>query len=315
MKRRTLLAFIVLNVVVSVAVTFIVATYIDQGRPQPTPIIPPTVVVFITNTPGPTQTPIVQIITATPDLTAVAEAGGNPEETGEDVTEEATEGPTETPTLTNAELTETAAALNELQTHTVQTGEFFGLIAEAYGVTVADLLCQNGLTEDDFIYPGDVLVIPGPEGCTYNPEATETPAELETAATPTRTPLPTITLQPTAEDAQVRVSAVLAPGDVTAEEVTLVNDGGFIDLTGWTLYDRQGNTFTFPDYRLFPGGSVTVRTRRGENTPIVLYWGLNTAVWGEPGDAVTLADKEGKVQAVYIVGELPTSTLTPTAEE
>lgn len=310
MKRRTLLAFVVLNVVVSVAVTYTVATMISEGRPQPTPISPPTVVVYITNTAGPTQTPIVQIVTATPDPRVLVPAqGGEDEAPGEE--EAATEGPTETPTLTDAELTSTAAAVAELETHTVQSGEYFGLIAETYGVSVADLLCQNGLTEDDLIYPGDVLVIPGPEGCTYNAEAAETPVREAAAGTATRTPLPTITLQPTAANAQVRIASVLAPGDITAEEVTLINDGGLIDLTGWTLYDRQGNTFVFPETRLFPGGSMTVRTRRGDDTAIVRHWGLSSAVWGEEGDAVTLADKDGAVQSIYVIGR--PGTATPTA--
>lgn len=317
MKRRTLLAFIILNILVSVAVTFTVATVLDNGRPQPTPIIPPTVVVFITNTPGPTQTPIVQIITATPDPKTLTESGDN----GAlgDLTEEATEGPTETPTLTEAELTATEAAINELQTHTVQAGESPALIAANYEVSVEDLLCQNGLEEGDLIFPDDVLVIPGPEGCTYSP-ATETAAPGEPDApdaTSTRSPLPTITLQPTAENAQLRVDAVIGAGDITVEEVTLINDGGFIDLTGWKLYDREGNEYTFPETRIFPGGAMTVRTRRGEDTPLVRYWGLNTAVWGDEGDAVTLEDAEGAVQAIYVIGEEGSgaSGATPTPEE
>ena len=296
MKRRTLLAFVLLNVVVSVVVTLTVATYLSQGWPQPTPILPPTVVVFITNTPGPTQTPIIQIVTATPDPNAIARADGG--ETDE-IEEEATAGPTETPTLTSAELTATEATANELETHVVQSGEFFGLIAQTYGVTVADLLCQNDLKEDDYIYPGDILVIPGPGGCSYQPDATAPAVAAQPDAT--RIPLPTVTLPPTAENAQVRIANVIAPGDITAEEVVLVNDGGPIDLSGWTLSDRGENTFTFPVYRLFPGGSVTVRTRRGDDTPIVRYWGLGRAVWGERGQIVTLADAEGNIQSIYVI--------------
>jgi LysM repeat protein len=36
---------------------------------------------------------------------------------------------------------------------------WFG-IAEAFGVDAEDLAAVNGLTLDDFIQPGDVLVIP-----------------------------------------------------------------------------------------------------------------------------------------------------------
>jgi LysM repeat protein len=287
MKRRMLLAFIVLNVVVTIVVTLVVATWITESRPETTPISLSPVVHVITNPPGPTQTPDIRVVTATLNPETPQAAGLEPG---------ATEGPTETPTLTEGELTATEAVAHERLTHTVTEGEYFGVIAEMYDVMVADLLCQNGMTEDDIIYPGDVLVIPGPEGCDYSP--TEAPTERPGDA-PARTPLPTITLQPTAENAQVRITGVLSAGDVTAEEVTLTNEGGLIDLKSWTLYDRQGNAFTFPEYRLFPGGSVRVRTRRGDDTPIVLYWDLNTAVWGEEDDAVTLADAEGNVQSIY----------------
>lgn len=44
--------------------------------------------------------------------------------------------------------------------YTVVEGDTIYSIAEKFGVTVEDLLAINGLTEDDFIHPGDVLLIP-----------------------------------------------------------------------------------------------------------------------------------------------------------
>ncbi|MBN1285514.1 MAG: lamin tail domain-containing protein [Anaerolineae bacterium] len=325
MKRRVLFAFVILNIIISVVVTFTVATLIAQSRPEPTPIALSPVVIVATPT-GPTQTPIVITVIATRDPNAVpyvpeldatdiantaaavyAGEGGTGEtgsETGAD-----DETPTRRPTLSDIDRTVTAAAANQIETHIVQSGEYFGLIAQQYGVTVADLLCQNNLTESDYIYPGDVLIIPGPEGCDYEPP-TETPSFTDT---PTRTPtlektatptlVPTITLRPTAESAQVKVTDVLSPGDVTDEEVILTNEGGLVDLQGWTLSDREGETvFTFSDYRLFPGGSVSVRTRKGENTPIVRYWNQDTAMWGGEDATVILTDAEGNVQSIYVVG-------------
>ncbi len=333
MKRRLLLAFVILNVVVSIVVTLTVATLIANSRPEATPIAISPVVVVATPT-GPTQTPIIIIVTATdtinPDFDpfGTAEAVAQLTETadpdytpGAPRTDATPEEPGETPTLSDANLTATEAAVHELTTHTVQSGEFFGAIADLYGVSLADLLCQNNLTDSDFIYPGDVLVIPGPDGCDYEEsedEPTETPTISTPEATATPTPLPTITLPPIAENAQVRITNVLSPGDVTAEEVILTNEGGLIDLKGWTLYDREGNTFTFPDYRLFPGGAVSVRTRQGDNTPIVLYWNQDTAIWGDEGEAVTLVDADENVQSIYIIGEpdniLPTQASEATEE-
>jgi competence protein ComEC len=70
-----------------------------------------------------------------------------------------------------------------------------------------------------------------------------------------------------------------------------------VDITGWTLSDAQGNEFVFPEQRLFTNGSITVYTRAGEDTPVVLYWGRSTAVWGDEGDVATLTDANGRVQS------------------
>lgn len=50
------------------------------------------------------------------------------------------------------------------QVHTVQEGENLTIIALNFGVTVAELLAVNGLTEDDILYAGQSLIIPGGEG-------------------------------------------------------------------------------------------------------------------------------------------------------
>lgn len=48
--------------------------------------------------------------------------------------------------------------------HVVQDGENLTSIATLYDVTVQDLLLVNGLGEEDLIFPGDELIIPGAEG-------------------------------------------------------------------------------------------------------------------------------------------------------
>ena len=48
--------------------------------------------------------------------------------------------------------------------HTVQEGENLTFIAEQYGVTVADLLVLNGLSEEAILWVGQELIIPGGEG-------------------------------------------------------------------------------------------------------------------------------------------------------
>ena len=44
--------------------------------------------------------------------------------------------------------------------YTVVEGDTLYGIADSFGVSIEDLLAVNGLTEDDLLHPGDVLVIP-----------------------------------------------------------------------------------------------------------------------------------------------------------
>ncbi|MEM7110998.1 MAG: peptidoglycan DD-metalloendopeptidase family protein [Chloroflexota bacterium] len=50
------------------------------------------------------------------------------------------------------------------QVHTVQEGENLTVIAEQYGITVADLLLVNNLTDGDVLFVGQELIIPGGTG-------------------------------------------------------------------------------------------------------------------------------------------------------
>src|SRR5258707_908536 len=104
------------------------------------------------------------------------------------------------------------------------------------------------------------------------------------------------TLAPTASQAQVDVTQVISPGDITAEGIELRNiSGGVIQMKGWTVANNSGQKFTFPDYRMFPGGRVTMYTKAGTNTPIVLYWGQSRAAWGADGEKVKVADNKREI--------------------
>ncbi len=330
MNRRALIVFVILNIAISVGVALLVIV-LWQSMQDETETIPEVQVfeVVITATPGPTQTP--WIVTVQGPAVAGPVFTPGPGE------------PTVAPTLnadvlpqvaTNIALTQQAggAAVSESGeiTYTVQDGDNPSIIAEAFDVSLTDFLCINDLgTIDDpeFIFPGDVVKIPGP-GFVCEPGAVvvdageeETPTETgdggETGpagATPDssladaaeaalgETPIPTVTLAPTAADAQVVVTQVVGAGDVTSEGVVIRNQGGLVDMEGWTLYDTQGNVFTFPDYRLFSNGAVTVYSRVGENTAAALFWDETRAVW-QPGDVVSLADAIGEVQSTLRVGE------------
>ena len=76
--------------------------------------------------------------------------------------------------------------------HTVQEGEFLITIAEAYGITLDELLALNGLTAESVIQPGQVLVIR--QATSPQPALTSGTVQVPTATLrPSLTPLPTLT--------------------------------------------------------------------------------------------------------------------------
>jgi len=209
--------------------------------------------------------------------------------------------------------------------HTLADGEFPTLIIENYGLPAEasfTMLSINGLDDDTarFLQIGDQLVVPL-EGCPVDQfleaqgqapqavaDADDADAEATEEATPEVTPdpnisptptvEPTITLAPTADGATVQIADVIGSGDLDTEGVEIVNNGNTIDISGWTLSDGDGNVYVFPDQRrLFSGASITVNTRPGDNTAILLFWGRDEAVFSEAGDVVVLANADGDVQS------------------
>lgn len=64
-------------------------------------------------------------------------------------------------------------------------------------------------------------------------------------------------------------------------------------LTDWTIYDRTGYTYTFPDFTLKPGASVRVHTGSGTDSQSDLYWGRSWYVWNNSGDTAYLRRSDG----------------------
>jgi hypothetical protein len=280
-----------------------------------------TVAVIITATQDPNATLPVIIISATPDRTQVAIPTS---------VAQAVDGLTIIPPTIDA--TQLAANPNLEQTqislpqncilHTVASGDTPFGIASQYGSDGFALMEANGLTDETaaLLQIGDVLVVPL-QGCpldqlpNFRPASLvveDTTSDTSTDATPSDEatneataeatedalrPTATITLAPTATNAQVSIITVEKAGDVTAEGVRIRNNSNTVNVTGWTLSDAQGNTYTFGEQLIFSNTEITVFTRAGQNTPIALFWGRDTAVWGDNGDVVTLKNKDGVVQA------------------
>lgn len=66
-----------------------------------------------------------------------------------------------------------------------------------------------------------------------------------------------------------------------------------VDLSGYSIADRDGHRYRFPPTRLRPGYVLTLVTgkgndRRDETGPIRLYWNRRSAVWNDRGDTAYL---------------------------
>jgi hypothetical protein len=330
-----MLPFLVAVFIVAIAGTFLALQIFGGGGSAEPERILVTVPIVITATPDPLYTPPVIILTATVDRTQVAlppdilesasaaNAGGT--------TAPNTTPGTPLPTLNLADaqqlnpgVAETATALPQnCILHTLVEGDTpFGIAAE-YGANPFLLLEANGLTEETslLLQIGQTLIVPL-EGCpvedlptfvavaveadgTTAEETAEATQDAEGTAEVTETlqftltpsPSPTITLAPTAANAQIEIVGVERPGDVTAEGIRIRNNGNTVRVTGWRLTDLQGNEFVFPEVLIFSNQEIAIFTRPGQNTPIALFWGLDTAVWGEAGDVITLYNDKDQVQA------------------
>ena len=176
--------------------------------------------------------------------------------------------------------------------HVVAPGDTLGSIAVRYGVSLEDLMAANNLTDPDVLTVGQTLAVPIGG---LDPTPTEPAPDI-----PTTTPIATATTDPNAPAPEVAISRVQSPGVLAQETVVLINTGGPLELTGWTLRSADGKEFTFPSLTLFQGGAVNIHTLSGENSVVDLYWGLSSPVWAS-GAKILLSDQAGKLQAEYTI--------------
>jgi competence protein ComEC len=121
------------------------------------------------------------------------------------------------------------------------------------------------------------------------------PAALLAAPTPTGS----TAAGPAAGEVKAGIVSVIGAGMTASEIVVVQNDGtGSLVLTGWTLKDSQGNTYTFPQLTLYPGGTLQVHTAAGQDTAVDLYWGRSGPAWS-PGELAALYDAGGVARAFY----------------
>lgn len=338
MKRRQSAGLLlIVNVVVSLAVALGVAMLYDDFRPQEESRSRPTIVIVLSPTPDPNQPLSADQLQATVDvlsLTATAAArqmealAAAQESSGSSGSINPPPAATATsnnrsnlPTLPPEFIPSLPASLGQSSSSTgtgenlaapegsptpddgceryyVQSGDNAGAIAQRYGVTLSSLFVLNGINDQTILRVGDELLIPS-TGC-----QPDTPPTATVTLRPTFNltfVAPTVTLAPTAVDSQVAITEVLNPGDITAEQVSIQNLGGEINMAGWTLRDEQDNRYNFPELRLVPGSIIRVLTRTGTNTPGFLYWNQSSAMW-ELGETISLYNAAGELQSTQTVG-------------
>lgn len=317
MSRRVLVGYVFLNLIVSLSVAAIVALVYDTTRPEVEPIEGPTQVIYITTTPPPgsedlapdqafstissLRLTVTALSQSTPIIVTPPPAGEGQAEVPQAATVATIPPELLPPVPTDLPPGEPSATPQSdgCIYHVVESGDIIITIAQQYGVYPGDILLANGLESDDLLQIGDVLTIPV-EGCA----ALNTPT---VTSLPTNTPFQltrevvTVTLPPTAVNAQISITSVLNPSDVNNEAVELRNQGSALNLQGWTLSNGT-NTYRFPEFRMQQGSRVRIFTRQGPNTPAALYWGRDVAAWAE-GDILTLANDTGQVLATFTIGE------------
>jgi hypothetical protein len=79
------------------------------------------------------------------------------------------------------------------------------------------------------------------------------------------------------------------------EWVEISNNSRYgVDLTGWTLSDEAGRTYTFRGFRLNGQATVSVHTGFGQDTQRDLYQGRRYEVWDDDTDTATLRNNRGR---------------------
>jgi LysM repeat protein len=221
--------------------------------------------------------------------------------------------------MTTRALEDAATPTAEVVFHIVKAGDTISGMAFQYDVPEEDIIAANQLDNPNFLQVGMQLIIPVggvPEVTatfTPAPTATDTPIPFEPPSADmtatvaaeqgaTTTPLPTPL--PSSGELTIEITEILGVGQIDQESVVITNLGDRLaSMQDWTMSGANANVYTFPNFRLWAGGGVTVHTRVGQdgNPPANFYWGKLEPVWSV-GDVITLKDAQGAVLATYTVG-------------
>jgi competence protein ComEC len=107
----------------------------------------------------------------------------------------------------------------------------------------------------------------------------------------------------TATDDSLQIAAINADAEgddrenLNDEYVAFENVGDEpLDLSGWTVEDEAGRTYTFANgYTLAAGETVTLHTGSGTDSDTDLYWGSGSPIWNNGGDTVIVRNSDGDI--------------------
>ena len=141
---------------------------------------------------------------------------------------------------------------------------------------------------------------PTPAGAEQSPPANPPPTETAAPqpAAPIVAPAPAAAIPTTS--AQVRISTVLFPGQLSREVVVLVNEGDTVDLTGWVLASSSGIAYTFGNVTLLKDSFINLHTTSGADVPTDLFWDRAEPAW-KAGDWLTLSNGNQEIATFTVV--------------
>ncbi|MEZ3166296.1 lamin tail domain-containing protein [Halorubrum ejinorense] len=106
----------------------------------------------------------------------------------------------------------------------------------------------------------------------------------------------------TTENATLAVAEINADAEgddrenLNDEYIVFENTGDDpLDVSGWTVADDAGHTYTIPDgVTIGSEATLTLRTGSGTNTETELYWGSGSPIWNNNGDTVIVTTDDGE---------------------
>jgi len=275
MNRRQLAFIILLNAFISIVVSSCVFWIVEQRRPdveELAAILTPV-----------SQTGTVSTVGSTDNFAISSSGNASSENSGAATSSNTSTQPAELAPSTPQPIPNNNAVGGN--TYVVQAGDSLTGIANQFGLTIDQLLNINNLDNPDFVFVGQQLILPA--GSTSSTQPVQQPVA---NTQPSRV-----------VNGTLQVTEVSGQGTLASEIALVVNESDApFNLQGWTLGREGGPIYTFGNLPIFPGGSVRIHSKAGNDTSIDLHWGQPNAVWST-GSVARLVNVQGELVHTFTV--------------